>query len=171
MEIDIFIDGVTDCLINRATGEKVKTKIMPISFDSRPSGWRFDWSLPEREGSSIFALYVEDADDIQGLLALRRERENKAVRGVLIESHSRNIGKKGKYKGIGAHLTAFGCKYAIESGFDLYYFIAKSELMGHYANTLGAVPIGSTQTMVVEGVAFDRLIETYFGKECRNGRE
>jgi hypothetical protein len=47
MEIDIFIDGVTDCLINPATGEKAKTKILPVSFSSRPKGWRFDWSLPE----------------------------------------------------------------------------------------------------------------------------
>jgi hypothetical protein len=57
-EIDILIDKVTACLVERASGKRVETEVSEVSFERRPSGWKFDWSKPGHQGSSISALCV-----------------------------------------------------------------------------------------------------------------
>lgn len=47
------------------------------------------------------------------------------------------LSKGGLYIGVGAHLTAYGCKVAKDNGFEVYYFDAKTDLINHYAKTLG----------------------------------
>lgn len=54
MEIDIIIDGLTNCLVNRSTNEELDTQYRLISKTITKSdaekmkrdGWLFDWSLP-----------------------------------------------------------------------------------------------------------------------------
>jgi hypothetical protein len=164
--IDIVIDEITDCLIERASGQNVETTVEQVSFNWRPRGWKFDWSIPEKQGSSVFALKVKgDSDDVvQGLIAFHEDEDNLCFFGDLLESNSQNIGKYGTFVGVGAHLTAFVCKLAKEAGYDAYYFKAKTQLINHYVKTLGARQIGSTPMMCILEPEFGQLINTYYKK-------
>jgi hypothetical protein len=51
-------------------------------------------------------------------------------------------------------LTAFARKTAKDMEFDTYFFVAKTELIEHYKEMLGAKQIGNTQRMYIDGNAF-----------------
>lgn len=56
MEIDILIDELTACLIQRETGLIVETdyeeRQSPIKFKDY-NGWKFDWTIPENNDYKI----------------------------------------------------------------------------------------------------------------------
>jgi hypothetical protein len=163
--IEIIIDGVTECLIERATGKKVATKEMRVHPKrGQFPEMHFDWTFPERQGAVVYALKIDDDtdDEVQGLIAFHEDRANTCYVGDLLESNPANIGKQGRYIGVGAHLTAFACKMAKEAGYDAYFFEAKTDLIEHYENTLGARQIGRSQQMYIMGAAFNRLIGMYY---------
>lgn len=167
-ELDIIIDGITDCLVERSTGKKLPTRIERIHPRKNQFGdWNFDWSVPEQQGSEVYALFLEDDDEVQGLIAFHAEPKNTCYYGDLIESNPLNIGHEGRYIGVGAHLTAFACKTAKDSGYDAYFFQAKVNLIEHYTKTLGATQIGSSQIMQLLGAAFDRLIDAYYKEDSK----
>jgi hypothetical protein len=167
-EVDIIIDGITPCLFHRETGVLVATSTIRIHPTREMfEGWRFDWSIPERQGYEVYALTVPEVSEVQGLIALRSDAKNLAVEGYLLEANPENVGNCGIYKGIGAHLTAFACKIALDRGFSAYYFIAKTNLIEHYKNVLGARQVGSSQKMIIEGAAFRKLLEQYYLGERR----
>jgi hypothetical protein len=166
--IDIIIDEITPCLIERSSGEKFYTtakQVHPKRGDFK--GWKFDWTALEREGSIVYALTIDDdiSEEAQGLIAFHPETKSRFLFGDLMESNPANVGHEGIYAGIGAHLTAFACNSAQDMGFDTYFFIAKTELIEHYKKTLGAKQIGSTQRMYIDGMAFIELIEKYYSKD------
>ncbi|MDR0874992.1 MAG: hypothetical protein LBN12_02150 [Clostridiales Family XIII bacterium] len=129
--------------------------------------WKFDWSIPERQGYEVYALAIPEISEVQGLIALRSDAENLAVEGYLLEANPKNVGNNGVYKGAGAHLTAFACKTALDRGFGAYYFVAKTNLIEHYKNTLGAMQVGNSQKMIIEGASFRKLLEHYYKGERR----
>jgi hypothetical protein len=165
--IDIVIDEITPCLIERLSGEKFDTtekQIHPKQGDFK--GWKFDWSIPEQEGSVVYALMIDDdSEEVQGLIAFHAETKSGFLFGDLLESNPANVGHEGIYAGIGAHLTALACKYAFDLGFDTYFFIAKTELVEHYKKSLGAKQIGDTQRMYIDGAAFLELIDKYYSED------
>lgn len=59
MEIGIFIDEFTNCLVKRDTGRQVETEywrwMIPIRKNEY-KGWKFDWSQTEKNGYSIYGL-------------------------------------------------------------------------------------------------------------------
>ena len=53
MEVDILIDKLTDCLLERSTGEQVETEYHLRTAPIKPKdykGWKFDWSKTEKFG-------------------------------------------------------------------------------------------------------------------------
>jgi hypothetical protein len=159
-------------LIERTTGRKFDTVVEKIIPESGQFiGWNFDWTEPVGKNYETFALFIKNDSEkmTQGIIAIRVESENQAVYGYLLESNPRNVGKDGLYIGVGAHLTAYGCKVAKDNGFEVYYFDAKTDLIDHYASTLGAKRIGQSQRMVIDGDAFEHLIKQYY-PEGQNGR-
>lgn len=57
----------------------------------------------------------------------------------LIENASFNKGRKKLYSGVAGNLVAFACKLSFEQEFDgVVSFIAKTQLIEHYQQTLGA---------------------------------
>lgn len=57
MEINVKIDSITNCLINRNDGKKYDTEYKVsdlITFEKakelRSKGWNFDWSIPQQNG-------------------------------------------------------------------------------------------------------------------------
>ena len=60
MEIDIFIDSLTNCLTCSETGEEFDTEFREISINSKfasqlqKCGWGFNWSVPYKD----YMLYI-----------------------------------------------------------------------------------------------------------------
>ncbi|WP_223270799.1 hypothetical protein [Subsaximicrobium wynnwilliamsii] len=80
----------------------------------------------------------------------------------LIESAPFNIGKSKVYLGIPENLVAFACKLSFQRGGEGYIsFIAKTKLIDHYIDTLGAIHFGG-HLMVITTESALKLIGKYF---------
>ena len=162
--IEIQIDKLTPCLIERASGKIFDTQMCKISPVKRDYvGWKFDWAIPLRNRYDIYALKIKGDEQIQGMIAFAVENNNRAVYVNLAETAPHNYGRNGKYDGVGGHLFAFACKQAYEHDYDCIYFDAKTELIEYYKNKLGAMQLGNSQRMLIEGENFIILMNKYFG--------
>lgn len=165
--VDIEIDELTPCLMDRETGELLLTHYEELTSPLKRDdyrGWNFDWSIPEREGYHIFQLYINDKPEVQGRIALRVQ--SNSVHVDIVETAPCNYGSNGKYKGVGGHLFAIACKYSFDHGCDGYVdFIAKTAVMEHYRKIIGAKDAGG-QRMYIDTLSANRLVEQYLdGKE------
>ncbi|WP_207632728.1 hypothetical protein [Foetidibacter luteolus] len=80
----------------------------------------------------------------------------------LVESAPFNKGKSKLFSGVPGNLVAYACRLSFERGFDgNVSFISKTQLIGHYEKTLGAVHFGG-RLMIIETKAAKMLIEKYF---------
>ncbi len=174
MEVDIEIDGLTNCLVNRITGEECDTQYRLISktitkADAeklKAEGWLFDWSIPHSNGYEIYELLIKGSDECQGLIALKHIRDQLYTHVDVVESAPQNRGKNGKYQGVGAHLFAIACKLSWDVGNEGFVqFKAKTDLVGHYRETLKAKNIDA-QNMYIDSHAALNLIKTYFSEEA-----
>lgn len=174
MEVDIEIDGLTNCLVNRITGEECDTQYRLISktitkADAeklKAEGWLFDWSIPHSNGYEIYELLIKGSDECQGLIALKHIRDQLYTHVDVVESAPKNRGKNGKYQGVGAHLFAIACKLSWDVGNEGFVqFKAKTDLVEHYRETLKAKNIDS-QNMYIDSHAALNLIKTYFSEEA-----
>ncbi|MCL2639042.1 MAG: hypothetical protein FWD48_11815 [Oscillospiraceae bacterium] len=80
MKIDIQIDSLTPCLIERKTGNPVDTvvkAIKPAKNDYK--SWNFDWSIPLRNNYDVYALRVRGSTQIQGMIAIAVDDANAAM--------------------------------------------------------------------------------------------
>jgi len=135
MEIDITIDSLTNCLVENATGIEYDTDYCLVSRTITKSdamafieeGWKFDWSIPHRNGYEIYQLYVEGEDDVQGMIALKHIRDQLFTHVDIVEAAPFNVGHDGRYSGVGAHLFAIACKLSWDVGNEGYVqFTAKT---------------------------------------------
>ena len=162
MEIDILIDELTDCLVERETGKIVityyKKRETPIK-NKDYHGWKFDWSIPDKEGYDIYELFVEGDSTVQGRIAFRIDG---GVADVdIVESAPHNIGRQGIYIGVGGHLFAIACQDSVEHGCDGFVaFTAKTNLIKHYIEALGAQVLNG-QRMYIDEYAAKELISKY----------
>ena len=84
----------------------------------------------------------------------------------LIESAKFNKGKSKLYKGVAGNLVAFACKLSFEKGYDgVVAFISKTQLIGHYEQTLGAKLFGSNQMFIDTREAL--ILTTQYFKDFR----
>lgn len=173
MEVDIEIDGLTNCLVNRVTGEECDTQYRLISKTITKAdaeklmaeGWLFDWSIPHSNGYEIYELLIKGSEERQGLIALKHIRDQLYTHVDVVESAPKNRGKKGKYQGVGAHLFAIACKLSWDVGNEGFVqFKAKTDLVEHYWETLKAKNIDA-QNMYIDSHAALFLIKTYFSEE------
>jgi hypothetical protein len=82
----------------------------------------------------------------------------------LLESNPRNVGRDKEHVGVPGNLFAFAAKRSFELGNEGFVvFVAKTALIRHYEQTLGARRIGGSQRMFLDTKAAARLVETYFG--------
>ena len=83
MEIDIIIDSLTNCLICSETGEECDTEYRLVAktitkqdaAKLKEQGWKFDWSIPHRNGYEVYELLLEDDNVVQGRIALKHVRD------------------------------------------------------------------------------------------------
>ena len=53
MAVDILVDKLTGCLVERSTGERVETEYRVRAMPIKPKDykeWKFDWSKTEKAG-------------------------------------------------------------------------------------------------------------------------
>ena len=80
----------------------------------------------------------------------------------LLESSPFNIGINKLYQGIPGNLVAFACKISFQKGYEGFVaFDAKTKLINHYENTLGAYHFNN-QRMILETNASKFLVDKYF---------
>ena len=173
MEIDIFIDSLTNCLLDSVTGKECDTEYRLVrktisqkdAEDLQKTGWKFDWSVPHRNGYEVYELLLKDEEDVQGMIALKHIRDQYYTHVDIVEAAPFNVGRTGKYKGVGAHLFAIACKLSWDVGNEGYVqFTAKTDLVEHYQETLGAHNI-DWHTMYIDSYGAIKLIERYFKED------
>jgi hypothetical protein len=164
--VTVEIDKLTNSLEHRVTGEVFDTRVVQL-FPSdvrqiKKRDWQFDWrsELNENTKEVYKLIAVRYPEAIQGLMSLSPNVDHVFV--YLVESAHVNIGKKKKYVGVPGNLIAFACKKSFELGFDGFVsFIAKSALINHYRESLGAELVGR-QKMVIDTRTAKNLMAKYF---------
>lgn len=162
MEVDILIDALTDCLIEKSTGKIVETeyysRISPIT-EAEYDSWKFNWQTTVENGYTIYELFVKGDATVQGRISLKIDG---GVADIdIVETAPHNYGSRGKYEGIGGHLFAIACQISFQSGCDGFVaFTAKSSLVDYYRSTLGAKVIRG-QRMYIDGASASILINKY----------
>ena len=84
----------------------------------------------------------------------------------LIESAKFNKGKNKLYKAVSGNLVAFGCKISFEKKYDgVVSFMAKTQLVEHYEQTLGAKLFGGNRMFIDTKEAF--ILTTKYFKDFK----
>ena len=165
--LDFHIDKLTNSIENIQSGDSFPTEIslltdLDLKSITRKNGWRFNWhkeyKIPERD---VYKLTISNNPNIiQGIVSLEVNPDH--VYMHLIESAPFNIGKRKTYLGVPGNLVAFACKLSFQRGGEGYVaFVAKTKLITHYIDSLGAVRFGN-QLMVINADSALKLINKYF---------
>jgi len=171
--LDFEIDKLTNSIENTVTGDSLPTEISLITKDDaarikKDKTWLFDWDqeykTPKRQ---VYKLTVQNNPQIiQGLACFEVMSDHVFMH--LIESAHFNRGAQKMYKGVMGNLVAFGCKLSFEKGKDgCLSFIAKTALIQHYIDSLGAFLFGA-RTMIIETRSALRLTQKYYPNEYKN---
>ena len=142
--INVLIDEFTPCLKDARTGELVQTEVIRIKRKSflkkynKKNGWYTNWDKLADE-NEIYALVVEGSVDIQGLVAVAKNDDMKALYiSWMCTSPDNNklITDDVKYFGVGGHLFAIAAQKSIDFGYDgyMYGFASNKELLDHYVD-------------------------------------
>ena len=161
--VDIEIDKLTNSIENVITGESFETEFSRVTNkEIKKKDWLFDWNKEIKEKNcQVFKMTtVENRNIIQGLVSLIIE--DKYITVNLVENAPFNRGKNKIYRGVGGNLFAFACQRSMDMGFGGFVgFVAKTALIKHYQETLGAeLAIG--QRMFIMDVSAEKLINQYF---------
>lgn len=128
----------------------------------KKNGWNFNWKAEFNDFTKeVYKLtIVNNPDIIQGLLSITIETDH--IYMNLLESAPFNIGEQKLYEGIAGNLVAFACKVSFQKGYDGFVaFTAKSELIEHYEETLGAYHF-KKQRMIIDTEPAKFLVTKYF---------
>ncbi len=165
MQTEILIDKLTDCLVERTTGKNIDTEYIERTEDITKKeyyGWKFDWRTTQENGYTVYELFVENDNTVQGRISLKIEG---GVADIdIVESAPHNYGHNGKYIGVGGHMFAIACQISLEAGCDgVVAFTSKSDLVEHYKRELNAVEIMPRRMVIFEDAA-QTLLDKYIRK-------
>ncbi len=133
-----------------------------LQFINKKKGWKFDWKQElESNKKEVFKLTIQNNPNIiQGLLSLSIESDH--VYMHLVENAPFNIGLDKLYEGVAGNLVAYACKLSFQNDLDGFVsFTAKTKLVEHYANTLGAYLLSGNR-MVIPSISAKNLVDKYF---------
>lgn len=172
-QVNILIDDLVPCLKDSLTGEEVSTAVFKVEsrsfltkFNSK-NGWHINWSkVPD--DVDVYAVTTSDSLEIEGLIALRREPQNKAVYiyWACTAPHN-NIHEYGsqKYSGVGGHLFAIAVEKSFDYDYDgyTYGYANCRETLEHYIKKLGAIhhPFSHIYGFLIPEQAAQNLLEVY----------
>jgi hypothetical protein len=171
--INVWIDEFTPCLKDAKTGELVQTEVIRIKRKTflkkynKKNGWYVNWDTLSDE-NEIYALVVEGSVDIQGMVALARDDEMKAIYIAWMCTNPENnkiINDEVKFLGVGGHLFAIAARKSIEYGFDgyMYGYAADKELLEHYVKAFHGEYIGILHPyqFAIDEVNAAKIMEVY----------
>jgi len=161
-----YIDKITNSIEDALTGKSFETHVLPVKAADlkmvlKKHGWMFDWKFEMKHyNRNLYKLVIKDIDEIQGLISI--QMIDNYIEMHLIETAPHNYGRLKKYEGVAGNLVAFACKTSFEAGFEGFVaFTAKSKLIKHYVDTLGAELIFRNR-MSISGNAAKKLVNSYF---------
>lgn len=162
----VEIDKLTNNIAEKDGGRSFKTIVSKASSKDvemilKKNGWKFNWkSELKMKDRKVFKLTIVDNTDIQGLVRLSYMGDHIYLH--LIESAPQNFGRNKLYEGVAGNLIAFCCKESWDNSHDgIIAFKAKTDLIPHYEDTLGAVYIGDQKMIIFPEKALF-LINKYF---------
>lgn len=161
------IDKLTDSILNTVSGDSFQTEVQRLTKPdlnnlAKKYGWNFDWKkeLQQNDRETYKLVIASSPAVIQGLLSVSVKTDH--VYMNLLESAPFNIGRNKLYEGVAGNLVAFACKLSFQRGCDGFVsFRAKTKLIEHYTQTLGAVHFGG-HLMVIDTEAAKTLVDKYF---------
>lgn len=165
--LDFVIDKLTNSIQNTISGDSFSTEVLRLTTSdlkqvTKSKGWNFNWkSELEDSAKDVFKLTVANNPTIiQGLLSLTLEHDH--VYMHLLENAPFNIGRNKLYDGVAGNLVAHACKVSFQNGFDGFIaFTAKTKLIEHYQETLGAYRLSGNK-MIIPTESAQILINKYF---------
>ena len=165
--LDFVINRLTNSIENMVSGDSFQTDVSLFTIEdsrlcTKKNGWDFDWKIELKEPArDVFKLTISNsASVIQGLISLEVKEDHVYIH--LIENAPFNKGKSKVYVGVAGNLVAFACKLSFQRGNEgNVSFIAKSQLIKHYIDSLEAFHFGG-RLMVIETEAALKLINKYF---------
>ena len=165
--LDFVIDRLTNSIENNITGDSFQTEVSLFTIDdakkcTKKNGWNFDWKMElKAPARDVFKLTIANSISvIQGLISLEVKEDHVYIH--LIENAPFNKGKSKVYVGVAGNLVAYACKLSFQRGNEgNVSFIAKSQLVKHYVDSLGAFHFGG-RLMIIEKESALKLINKYF---------
>jgi len=169
--LDFEIDKLTNSIQNVITGDSFATEVIMMNSISefknvlKKNKWQFDWKYefkqPQRD---VYKLTITNNQNvIQGLISLEIRFDH--IYMHLIESAPFNKGKSKVYAGVPGNLVAFACKLSFQRGHEgNVSFVAKTQLIKHYEESLGAIHAGG-RIMIIDKIAALKLTNKYFPNE------
>ena len=165
--LDFEIDKITRSIENTKTGDSFQTDISTFTYNdtktvTKKNRWLFDWKweLNQNDREVLKLTIANNPHILQGLMSLTPKMDNVYLH--LIESAPFNRGKDKIYMGVPGNLVAYACKLSFMRGTEGYVsFLAKSKLVSHYTETLGAIHAGRN-LMIISTSAAQKLVDQYF---------
>ncbi len=166
ISLDFEIDKLTNSIENIITGEVFDTVITQLYLkDSKlikKSDWVFNWHNELKiEDKWVYKLTtIVNPQVIHGLISITDKGDHIFLN--LIENAKFNKGKQKMYSGVAGNIVSFACKMAFEFKYrGVVSFIAKTQLIKHYQDTIGAQLFGQNR-MFIDTNPAARLVNKYF---------
>jgi hypothetical protein len=167
IQLDFVIDKLTNSIQNTISGDSFPTEVSRFTLKdckitNKKLGWNFNWKLElDNEVNEVYKLtIIGNSNIIQGILSIRKESDHVFMN--LLEAAPFNIGKNKLYEGVAGNLVAFAYKLSLQYGYDGFVsFTAKTNLIKHYDNVLGAYHFGGNK-MIIPTHSAKILVEKYF---------
>ena len=165
--LDFIVDKLTNSIHNTISGDSFATEVSRLTKAdlkqvTKKNGWNFKWKQElDNNSREVYKLtIVNNPTIVQGLLSFSIKPDH--IYMELVESAPFNLGRNKLYEGVPGNLVAFACKVSFQQGFEGFLsFTAKTKLIKHYENTLGAYHFGNHLMIIHTGTA-QQLIDKYF---------
>jgi hypothetical protein len=162
-----IVDSLTNSIKNTISGDSFETDVsrftkLDTKQATKKKGWDFNWSIELSDmRKEVYKLtIVNNPSIIQGLISISYEADHIFMN--LVESAPFNIGRNKLYEGVPGNLVAYACKLSFQRNFDGFVaFTAKTKLIKHYEETLGAYHFGGHR-MIITTKPAKLLVEKYF---------
>ncbi len=166
--LDFEVDRLTNSIENEVSGEVFDTSIVKLTDgeEIKKNEWVFNWHSEIKDSTKqVYKLTtINNPTIIHGLISLTDKVDH--IFMDLIESAKFNKGKNKLYRGVAGNPIAFGCKMAFKLNYDgIVSFIAKTQLIPHYEQTLGAKLFGGNRMFIDTQEAF--ILTTKYFKDFK----
>ena len=161
-----------------SSGNIYETEVLKVSAEEikkvhKKDGWFFNWKTEFKEsGRQLYKLVLAGDSAIQGLISLEPVPNQLFIEMHLIESAPHNHPDQKQFAGVAGNLVAFACKMSFDLRFEGYVaFTAKTNLIPHYIESLGAQVIYGQNRMGIFTKAAKKIVNSYYQDYFNDGPE